>query len=525
MATGAELTYNTNATALQMADAIFGNGVTVVGASYTGDNRSSATYANGNALAPGVVPGDTGVILSTGQATSFTQSNGDPNRSTQTSTDTSGVNGNAQLNALAGATTYDAAILDVDFIPTGNMLTMKFVFSSEEFPEYSSSQFNDVFGVWINGSLVPFEAGNGVVGVNNLASAASSNLLVSNTNDAYNTEMDGFTLTLSLNIPVIAGVVNSIRIGIADVVDARYDSNLLIAGNSGQSTLVAIRDRETQYINQTKTIDVLGNDVNINGGALTITHINGIAVTAGQIVTLPSGDQVRLNADGTLTIINDADADKWSFTYTVQNTAGDTAIGIVTIDTIPCFVAGTLIRTPEGEVPVERLDVGDLVETMDHGPQEVRWVGRRIVAAREKLAPVLIEAGAFGPHGTLMVSPQHRILVRNSHAELLFGETEVLIAAKDLVNGGSVRVMEGGWVEYVHLLFDRHEVVFSQGLATESFLPGPQTARSFDREIVEEILTIFPEIDLATGDGYSPAARRTLKAHEAKVLVASGLAA
>jgi hypothetical protein len=508
-----------------MADAIFGNGVTVVGASYTGDNRSSATYANGNALSPGVVPGDTGVILSTGQAASFTQSNGDPNRSTQTSTDTSGPNGNAQLNALAGATTYDAAILDVDFIPTGNMLTMKFVFSSDEFPEYSSSQFNDVFGVWINGSLVPLGVGNDVAGVNNLASAASSNLLVSNTNDAYNTEMDGFTITLSLNIPVIAGVVNSIRIGIADVVDARYDSNLLIAGNSGQTTLVAVHDDTTMYVGQTKTLNVLGNDVNTTGGTLTITHINGIAISVGQTITLASGDQVRLNADGTLTIITDNDADEVNFTYTLTSSTGDSTVGIVTVDTIPCFVAGTLIRTPEGEVPVERLDVGDLVETMDHGPQEVRWVGRRIVAAREKLAPVLIEAGAFGPHGTLMVSPQHRILVRNSHAELLFGETEVLIAAKDLVNGGSVRVMEGGWVEYVHLLFDRHEVVFSQGLATESFLPGPQTARSFDREIVEEILTIFPEIDLATGDGYSPAARRTLKAHEAKVLVASGLAA
>ena len=68
MATGAELSYNTGASAVAMANAIFGTGVTVVGASYSGDSRASAIYSNGDALAPGVTPSDTGVILSTGQA-------------------------------------------------------------------------------------------------------------------------------------------------------------------------------------------------------------------------------------------------------------------------------------------------------------------------------------------------------------------------------------------------------------------------------------------------------------------------
>lgn len=525
MATGAELGYNINATALQMANSIFGQGVAVVGASYQGDNRSSAIYSNGNALSPGVVPADTGVILSTGQARDFTQSSGDPNRSTSTTTNTSGANNDPLFNAIAGAATYDASILNVDFIPTGNVMTMRFVFSSEEYPEFAASQFNDIVGVWINGTHVPLAVGNGDPSVTNIGPANSSNLFVDNTGDQFNTEMDGFTLTMSLTIPVNAGVVNSIRIGIADVADSSYDSNLLIAGNSGQTLLVAIPDQATLFIGQTKTIDVLGNDQNATGGALTITHINGVAVTAGQTVIMPSGDRVTLNADGTLTVQADTDVDTFHFTYDVQSATGLIDTGMVTISTIPCFVAGTLIRTPSGDVPVESLKPGDLVITHDDGAQPLRWTGQRRVPATGAFAPIRIRAGTFGAHGTLMLSPQHRVLVRDSLAELLFGEAEVLVAAKDLVNDRSIRVVEGGMVDYVHLLFDRHQVIFSEGLATESFLPGPQTTQGFEDATVAEIRALFPEIDAVTGLGYSPSARRALKAHEARVLIAGGRAA
>ncbi|MEZ5777461.1 MAG: Hint domain-containing protein [Paracoccaceae bacterium] len=524
MATGAELGYNINASAMQMANAIFGNGVTVLSASYQGDNRSSAIYSNGNALSPGVVPSDTGVILSTGYAASFTQSSGDPNRSTGTSTNTSGLNNDPLFNAIAGTNTYDASILNVDFIPTGNVMTMNFVFSSEEFPEYAASQFNDMIGVWVNGTHVPISFGSGNPSVGNI-NGPGGNLLVSNTNDAFNTEMDGFTLTLSLTIPVNSGQVNSIRIGIADVSDSSYDSNLLIAADSVQTVLVAADDAATAYVSGDKVLNVLANDVNNTGGTLTITHINGVAVTAGQTVNLPSGDSVTLNANGTLTVHTDADADEFSFSYTVSSSSGQTDVGMVTISTIPCFVAGTRIRTPAGEVAVETLKPGDLVMTHDDGAQPLRWIGQRSVAAEGAFAPIRILAGTFGKHGTLLVSPQHRVMIRNSFAELLFGDAEVLVAAKDLVDGHAVRISEGGTVDYVHLLFDKHQVVYSEGLPTESFLPGPQTTGSFENELVEELRALFPGIDPMTGEGYSPAARRALKAYEAKVLMAGRQAA
>jgi hypothetical protein len=337
--------------------------------------------------------------------------------------------------------------------------------------------------------------------------------------------MDGLTITLTLTIPVNAGVVNSIRIGVADQGDSAYDTNLLIAGDSLQTTLVAIDDSTTMYANGTSIIDVLDNDVNSTGGTLTVTHINGVAVTAGSTVTLPSGETVTLNADGTLTVVGDADIDVVSFTYGVESSNGATDIGFVTVDTIPCFVAGTMIRTPDGEVAVETLQAGDMIMTHDDGAQPLRWIGQRTVPAKDSFAPVRINAGTFGDHRTLLVSPQHRVLIRDSLAELLFGEAEVLVAAKDLVNDKSVRIQEGGDVTYVHLLFDRHQVIFSEGLTTESFLPGPQTSHAFEQDVIDEICAIFPEIDPDTGLGYSPSARRTLRGYEAQILVSNSMAA
>ncbi len=170
-------------------------------------------------------------------------------------------------------------------------------------------------------------------------------------------------------------------------------------------------------------------------------------------------------------------------------------------------------------MPVQSLTAGDLVLTHDNGPQPVRWIGVRRVAAEGALAPIRIAADTFGVHSTLLVSPQHRVLIRDALAELLFGESEVLVAAKDLVNDTTVRPVVGGEVDYVHILFDEHQVVFSEGLATESFLPGPHTTQGFERAIVDEIRAIFPELDPDTGAGYPVAARRTLKPHEARLLV------
>lgn len=525
MVAGNELTYSTGASALDMANEIFGDGVTIQSASYTGSNYSSAIYSNGDALAPNVTPSDTGVILSTGRASHFTNQNWrQSNLSSNRSTDTGGEDNNADFNAIAGTNTYDAAYLDVDFTPTGDTMTMQFVFSSEEYPEFSGSIYNDMVGVWVNGTHVPLAISDSPTAVGAVNQTNNVNLFQDNTNDQFNTEMDGFTLTMTLTIPVNPGVLNSIRIGIADVSDSEYDSNLLIAGDSIQTQLIADQDLVTMVDSGTKTVDVLANDINGTTGTLTITHINGIAVTAGQTITLPTGQTVTLNADGTLEITTDSDDETSSFTYDVAaiDSAGnvlDTDTGFVTVDTIPCFVAGTMIETVEGLKAVETLSIGDLIITRDDGPQPLRWIGQRTVPAIGKMAPIRIAADALGEHDELMLSPLHRILIKDALAELMFGEEEVLIAARDLVNDYNIRQKEGGEVSYVHIMFDRHQVVYSGGLATESFLPGPQTTKSFEAEIVDEICAVFPELDPMTGEGYGPAARPLLKRYEAEALL------
>ncbi|MDG3041196.1 Hint domain-containing protein [Roseicyclus marinus] len=507
---------------MQMAETIFGPGVTVQSASYSGDRVSSGIYSNGDSITPGVTPSDSGVILTTGRVQNFTQGSGDPNRSASTSYNSSGQNDNAQFNALVGGRTYDAAILTTNFIPTTDMLTIQFVFASEEYPEFSGSIYNDAVGVWINGQVVTSPVVN-IAQINSINQSENETLFVNNTGDAYNTEMDGFTVTLSLLIPVNIGVLNTLTIGIADVADSGYDSAVLIAANSVQGEFIAQDDTITLNELQVAQIDVLANDGNGVGVAV-ITHINGIAVGVGDTVTLSNGHQITLMADGTLQIVppgsyvNLSGPVTANFSYTAQSASGITDTAFVSVTTVPCFTPGTRIRTDRGEVPVETLKPGDLVKTRDHGFQPVRWIGERRVAAEGAYAPVAIEAGVFGHHRRLVVSQQHRILLTHWMAELLFGEDEVLVAARDLVNGCSVRLLDGGEVTYVHLLFDQHEIVWSEGLLTESFLPGPTVMSGMEAACRAEVLELFPGIDAATHEGYGPAARAALRGYEGQML-------
>ncbi|MEM7366830.1 MAG: choice-of-anchor L domain-containing protein, partial [Pseudomonadota bacterium] len=384
----AMVTVNTGASATAMAEEIFGDTVTIVSADYTGSGFSSGIYTGADTSETGFAPSETGVILSTGRASRVHNPTGDPNRIPNTSTNSAGPNNDSDFNAVAGASTFDASFLEVDFVPTEDTYSIQFVYSSEEYPEFVGSQFNDIVAVWINGVAVDLAVGTGQSDIGNINPTSNSNLYLDNTGDTFNTEMDGFTVTLTLTLDVVPNMINSIKIGVADVGDSNYDTNLLIASDSIQAGLLAVDDTATIVTNGTPDLDVLANDISSSGATLTVTQINGIDVMIGDTVILNSGQSVTLNGDGTLGVVNTSSGDDFNFTYTVSDGNGQDDVAFVQVDTIPCFVAGTRIRTPDGERLVEELAPGDLVETMDSGSQPLKWVGRRRVAADGEFAPV-----------------------------------------------------------------------------------------------------------------------------------------
>ncbi|KMW56634.1 Type I secretion target repeat protein [Candidatus Rhodobacter oscarellae] len=194
---------------------------------------------------------------------------------------------------------------------------------------------------------------------------------------------------------------------------------------------------------------------------------------------------------------------------------------------IPCFTAGTLIATAQGERPVEELREGDRLVTRDNGYQELRWIGTCIVGAAAQRRdrhkrPIVIRKDALGPgqpHRDMPVSPNHRMLLTSPELGLLYSENEVFAAAKDLLKQRGIGRQKPAQVTYVHLLFDRHEAILSNGVWSESFLPGDYTLGSLEFAQHQEILSLFPELgtDAPKVDGFAPA-RRILKRHEVRAI-------
>ena len=194
---------------------------------------------------------------------------------------------------------------------------------------------------------------------------------------------------------------------------------------------------------------------------------------------------------------------------------------------IPCFTPGTLVDTAIGPVAVERLRVGDLILTRDHGYQPIRWAGARWLSgadlqARPNLRPVMIGAGALGesqPMVDLLVSPQHRMLLMGTAAELLFGDHEVLASAIHLTLLPGVEQRSPDGVTYLHLMFDQHEIIRANGAWSESFQPGSLALAGVGAEACAEILSIFPELGVEAGRDAYAAARLSLKRHEVRAIL------
>ena len=191
-----------------------------------------------------------------------------------------------------------------------------------------------------------------------------------------------------------------------------------------------------------------------------------------------------------------------------------------------CFTPGTMLATLTGPRTIQSLRPGDRVLTRDNGAQEILWTGhRRLTGARlyamPHLRPIRFRRGAMGldrPDLDLLVSPQHRMLVTGAAALALFNTPEVLVAAKDLVNDHSVTVDFGlREVTYIHVLLPQHNVIWANGLESESFHPFNAALDAIDPLQRDDLLDLLPEI-ADNPQSYGAHARRNLSASEAAIL-------
>lgn len=167
---------------------------------------------------------------------------------------------------------------------------------------------------------------------------------------------------------------------------------------------------------------------------------------------------------------------------------------------VACFTAETVIATARGDRLVTDLAPGDMILTRDEGFQPLRWIASRSLSGRDlapNLRPIRILPGALGPATPrlpLRLSPQHRVLIRSRVAMRMFGQPEILVAARHLTSLPGIDIdTDCTQVTYLHLLFDRHQVIYSSGAPTESLFPD--ALHLLPAAAAQEIRALFPDLD------------------------------
>ena len=247
-------------------------------------------------------------------------------------------------------------------------------------------------------------------------------------------------------------------------------------------------------------------------GSSTITIDGG---TSGE----PGGDTLDLNgiADRTTLTFAPSAGDPDAFDGSVTLLDG-TVVTFSNIENIICFTPGTMIATPAGDRAVETLRPGDLVLTRDDGPQPLGWTGRSTVPGTGKHMPIRLDPSLTGADRPLTVSPQHRMLVEDWRAELMFGEAEVFVPAIHMLDFEGAETVAMARVTYIHLMLDRHQVIYAEGVPTESFHLADQGLLALPEPVQDEMFAAYPHLrdNIAA---YGPTARLCLKAHESRALL------
>lgn len=332
-----------------------------------------------------------------------------------------------------------------------------------------------------------------IYGFDQWTAAASTNNTVSYTN--------GTTFTLNSNAALTVIDVQDDDGNAVGSPDNTFDDGFIDTPADGSTPSTANNDQ------------VLTQAVTINGQ----TFQAGDQVELEFAFTTTTGETFWIiRIDGQNVGISGATLPQPGTTYEVASSADSQ---FSPVSDVPCFTDGAMVLTPQGPVAIERLKAGDLVTTRDNGAQPIVWTGKREVSSLDilffpELRPIEFAAHAFGkdePSCAFLLSPNHRVLARSYLAEMYFAELEVLIAAKHLVNGTSIKLVRPSEAfSYRHLLLENHEVLSVNGVLCESLYPGVGAVPA------EDLLEIDLHGDLQ--DTSIPFARPVLRKFEALLL-------
>lgn len=176
------------------------------------------------------------------------------------------------------------------------------------------------------------------------------------------------------------------------------------------------------------------------------------------------------------------------------------------------FARGTMITLSDGsQRAIEQIVPGLDILTRDHGRQPVRWIGRAHLRAVGATAPVVISKGTLGNEGDLVVSQHHRVFLYQRERVAGMTTSELLVLARDLIDGDAVYLREGGFVDYFSLVFDQHEIIYAEGVPSESLLVNEATVSRLPPEIAAEMKARFPGLSQSPHFG-SEAGRDFLEA-------------
>lgn len=337
-------------------------------------------------------------------------------------------------------------------------------------------------------------------------------------NDNWFTFPAGTTLAPGGHAMVMTGVQAGGSLPTTGPDDLAFDAGLGGAViNNGGDSIVVYDPAADEYIQATFNGATLDTPESAPAG-----QYDGFSSTATQVGAGESfgndidGFSIQRTPDGAGDFVNGEDP-----TPAAQNFETSTV----------CFASGTMIATARGDVCVEDLRPGDLVRTLDHGDQPVRWVFSSRVTAKQlqqtpSLLPVRIKAGKLGgglPHKDLFVSREHLILVSGEVAKRLFNRDEVLIAAKWLtIDRQCAEIDEAcAGVTYTHVMCDNHEILRANGALADSLHLNAASRGVLSDEAWAEIKALFPTIEQVMELGPIPSARLVvLSQHAADLVVA-----